>query len=144
LKKDTIAHEQHLAYYHRLRLWRFACAIAVFFAVVFGNIAVPPVAMSEIYTWTNKDGSLGMADDPGRIPPEYREKVRSHEGQPEQSGGRINYSTSKPDDTASAPTVYQPEEKTRANKPLTEEEKQKLDQELRGKWDGMKKALRGY
>jgi hypothetical protein len=79
------------------------------------------------------------------IPQKYRRNTASRccpgKGGAGQDSGRINYSAPRPKDSAPL-AVDMPEQKTK--KPLSEEEKQKADREIRDTWDGMKKALRGY
>jgi hypothetical protein len=37
-----------------------------------GWLMTPGVASATFYKWTTPDGSIGLTDDPGRIPPKYR------------------------------------------------------------------------
>ncbi len=43
------------------------------------TILAPQVAHGEMYKWTNADGTIGIADDLSKVPPQYREQAKKNE-----------------------------------------------------------------
>jgi hypothetical protein len=102
-------------------------------------IGLQQTGLAEMYKWTNPDGSLGFTDDPAKVPEQYRNQ--GNQRRAPDSEDRIYYGkpTSRTD-SASPETGYS-EQKPVPEKQMSEEEKKKLDAELRAKWEAMKKAL---
>lgn len=57
-------------------------------AIAAGGLALPSVGAATFYEWTTPDGSIGLTDDPGRIPEPYRKTAK-----PYDSPGVAPYST---------------------------------------------------
>ncbi len=105
----------------------------------------PQSVLGEIYKWTNADGSLGFTDDPAKIPAQYRDQaVKKSESESGTVGGSVNYSRPVDRSASAAAGETRDEAGPGPKKEMTEEEKKKAEAEIRGVWDNMKKALRGY
>jgi hypothetical protein len=86
----------------------WAVVWAAVWAVVWaaGWLAWPGVAAATFYQWTTPDGVIGLTDDPGRIPAQYRTTAKAYESpgvapysiQPEANAGQPSPS---PPDSAS-------------------------------------------
>lgn len=105
-------------------------------------IGISNVGLCEIYKWTNDDGSIGFTDDLSNVPEKYRNQVemkkyRSYETEGnDDTGVQGDYN----EKTVKEESVSENEEELKHE--LSEEEKRKIDEELRGIWGNMKKALK--
>jgi len=122
-------------------------SIALFGLLMFVTVSGRSV-IAEVYTWTNADGSMGMTDDPAKIPEQHRKQAIQKQGaDPENrvyQGRPADKGTAQSTEYRNAERghdEYREPERRPEKKQMTEEEKKKLDAELRGKWNAMKKAL---
>ena len=108
--------------------------------LLFLVLVMPVQAGAETYQWTNSNGSIGITDDPGQVPAQYREQAmkKAVDG----SQGSISYSRpSEKDPSSTVSDIH--ESRKKPEQRMTDEEKKKADREIREVWENMKKSLGG-
>ncbi len=112
-----------------------------------------PAARAEMYTWTNADGSLGVTDDPNKVPEKYRGQIKKA-GEGEDGSDRISYSNPQQEPTETRPLSSRQKDQPKQEPIVTMEEQRKIDEqaaekrkkdeeEIKKTWNNMKKALAG-
>ncbi len=105
------------------------------------TLCVPSTGLCEIYKWTNDDGSVGFADDISNVPEKQRQQVETKQYRVSESERKEEPPLRRGSESRGV-QEQQPSEKEQAvTQELSDEEKKKLDEELRGTWGKMKKAL---
>jgi hypothetical protein len=82
-------------------------------AIATGWLAWPALGAAAVYQWTTPDGVIGLTDDPGRIPDQYRATAKPYESpgtapltvQPSAKADRPQPSPPAPADVATAPAT---------------------------------------
>jgi len=98
------------------------------------------VGLCEIYKWRNDDGSISFTDDLSSVPEKYRDQIEIKKYRSSENNDDTKIHRGYNDKTVEGRSVT--EYKKEPQQELTEEEKRKLEKELRGIWNNMKKALK--
>ncbi len=133
--------------------------ISLFSLIALGAMLLvgQPAAKAEMYTWTNPDGTLGVADDLSKVPEKYRSQAKKKgtgAGEGTGESGGVYYSKPQehnPADAAHAST-RQPEpqqeplitmEEQKKKDEQAAEKRKKDEEEIKKTWERMKNALLG-
>lgn len=127
---------------HVARVSRIAWFMLIMLSTLI--IIVPHIALGEIYQWTNADGTIGVTDDPAKVPLQYREQAQKKREDDTSSDGGVYYSKPAEREPASSGIMTHDNPDREPEKKMTEEEKKKEEEKIRAVWENMKKGLRGY
>lgn len=116
--------------------------ISIFIVI---TLLMPPVISAEIYKWINDDGSIGLTDDLSNVPGKYRDQVEIKKYRDVKSTNDIP--DKKPRESIvrriKNESIAEVDQEQEQKQKLSPEELKKIDEELRGIWNDMKKSLKG-
>jgi len=91
-------------------------------------VVEPQDALGEIYQWTNADGTIGVTDDPSKVPPQYHKQTQSKREEETASGDRVYYSKPAKQEPASSGQIAHDKPGREPEKKMTEEEKKREEE----------------
>ncbi len=107
-------------------------------------VALPIAAQAETYTWTRPDGSLGVTNDLGEVPEQYREQAAKNTEKAKGGVSQGNYQKEYPEegqDTAKDAAKVITKGTGSTAKSMTDEEQKKINQEIKEVYENLKKVI---
>jgi hypothetical protein len=96
----------------------------------------------EVYKWTSEDGQINFTDDFSNVPEKYRDQVKMKKyGLNKKAQENAVTESRENSDEESIIEESINEHRKEPKQELSDQEKEKIDKELRDTWANMKKAL---